>query len=135
MAQIHHLGACLFHDLEDLIALRRRQIQLMLHPLDERLVRNPQPSMAIGETACSEPDRQARDRNRHEEPALAPIRQDRCSPRASRASAARGNPCPAVRPFQKSNPNLSGPRRRTGMARPSRSRRAALPPPPPTIPP
>jgi hypothetical protein len=48
LAQIHHLGASLVYYLEDLIALRRRQIQLMLHPFDERLVGKAQPSVAVG---------------------------------------------------------------------------------------
>lgn len=48
LAQVHHLGARLVYNLKDLIALRGRQIQLVLHPLDERPARNAQPSVAVG---------------------------------------------------------------------------------------
>jgi hypothetical protein len=48
LAQVHHLGARLVYDLKDLIVLRGRQMQLVLHSLDERSARNAQPSVAVG---------------------------------------------------------------------------------------
>jgi hypothetical protein len=48
LAQVHHLGAGFVYDLENLVVLRRRQIQLMLHPFDERLVWRAQQSVAVG---------------------------------------------------------------------------------------
>ena len=47
LAQVRHLGTGLVYDLENLIALRRRQIQLMLHPFNERIVRKAQPPVAV----------------------------------------------------------------------------------------
>src|ERR1700691_3498050 len=140
LAQVHNLGARLIYNLQDLIALRRRQLQLMLHPLDERFMRKPQPSVTISQAARGEPDRQARDRDHNQQPASILIRQDlirqdRYSRRASRVSAGPKNPSPAVPPLRKSNPNWPERRRRTGTARSPRSRRAARPRPPPTIPP
>ena len=40
-AQVHHLGARLVHDCEDLVVLRGRQLQLTLNPLDKRSAGNP----------------------------------------------------------------------------------------------
>lgn len=48
LTQVHNLGAGFVYNLEDLVALRRRQFQFVLHPRDERLMRNAQPSIAIG---------------------------------------------------------------------------------------
>ena len=106
VAQILNLQTRVLDDLKNLFFLRRRQVQFALDTLDERLMRNTQPPAAVGEAARGEPDRETHDRNRYIGPAYAPIRQGRCSPRASRVSAARGNPSPAViRLFGKSNPS------------------------------
>jgi hypothetical protein len=101
--QVLNLQARVLDDLKNLLALRRRQIQLALDTLDERLMRNTQPPAAVGEAARGEPDRETHDRNRYIEPAFASIRQDRHSPGASRVSAVPGNQCPTAGPFRKPN--------------------------------
>jgi hypothetical protein len=64
VAQVFNLQARVLNDLKNLLALRRRQVQFALDTLDERLMRNTQPTDAVSEAARREPDSETHDRNR-----------------------------------------------------------------------
>jgi hypothetical protein len=64
VAQVLNLQARVLDDLKNLLALRRSQVQFALNTLDERLMRNTQPTDAVSEAARREPDSETHDRNR-----------------------------------------------------------------------
>lgn len=76
-AQSDYFEAGIIDDLMNLLALGKSQIQLPLHPPDDRLVWHAQQPIAIGKTAPGEANRQPGDRNRRDNPSPAPIRQGR----------------------------------------------------------
>src|ERR1700692_1962551 len=89
LPRLHHLEPSIAQDIADSIALRRRQIELAIHSLDQPTPWHVQVAVSVGHRAQRETNEEARDSNKEAEPDIRPSWQDRSLSLASPAPTGR----------------------------------------------
>jgi len=85
LPRLHHFESCIAQDVADLIALRRRQIELEIKPFDQARSRHVQVMVPVGHRAERETNQKERDSNHQAEPDVRLSWQDRSRSAASPA--------------------------------------------------
>ena len=83
--RLHHLEPCVAQNVTNAIALRRRQIENVIHPIDQVRPRHAQVAISVRQRAQSETDQDTRDSNDQADPDIRPSWQDRSLSAASPA--------------------------------------------------
>jgi len=89
LPRFHHFEPRIAQDIADLIALRRRQIELEIHSLDQARSRHVQITIPVRHRTQRETNQQARDSNNQAEPDIRLSWQDRSLSEASPAPMGR----------------------------------------------